>query len=591
MLEAHPFADLFPMLGADDSADLRADIAAYGLRDRVVIFEGRILDGRNRYRALQEIAKLGLAYHGRSLTAVDLVPGAPGNIFEKFAGTEAEALEYVLSKNLHRRHLDESQRAMVAANLAGLKPGRPSSDKPANLPVYRQAEAAERLHVSERSVRDAHVVRERGIDDINEAVQRGDLAVSAAAQLARLPADEQARIIRETADPKALSRVAKELRAEKQAEKAVKREAREAALGAKLAALPDKRYGVIIADPEWRYEVWSEDTGRDRSPDNHYPTSPLEDIIARPVADIAADDCVLFLWVTVPFLDAGLKVLAAWGFGYVTHIVWIKDRPGEARGTGYWFTGEHEVVLVGKRGAPPAPTPGTQFPSYFRAPVGEHSAKPDNVHEIAEAYFPNLPKIELNARRKRPGWDVWGLEADGGEDERSDHEAHDAQDGAQRAELAVNGAEAAAGGKGAAGSLGEGVSIPVAELASAEGPRSVGDHPPGPDSPQAELSGIPDAEVIAVIGEAVAAAIGNSASLRTGDSRLLSPEERLIRRQVLRIAFGFGLSFARIGAVLGGCKQGASRLRVAAIAEVEADQELAGKLAGVAADVLGRLGR
>ena len=234
MLDAHPFADLFPMLGADDGTELRADIAAHGLRDRVVLYEGQILDGRNRFRALTEIAKLGLTLCGRPLTAVDLTPGVPGDIFEIFAGTESEALEYVLSKNLHRRHLNESQRAMVAANLANLKPGRPDANKAANLRDFRQIDAAERLHVSERSVQDARVVRERGIDDINEAVQRGDLAVSAAAQLARLPADEQARIIRETADPKALSRVAKELRAEKQAEKAVRREAREQGAACRL---------------------------------------------------------------------------------------------------------------------------------------------------------------------------------------------------------------------------------------------------------------------------------------------------------------------------------------------------------------------
>ena len=261
------------------------------------------------------------------------------------------------------------------------------------------------------------------------------------------------------------------------------------------------------------------------------------------MGDIAADDCVLFLWVTVPFLAAGLSVLAAWGFAYVTHIVWIKERTGGAHGTGYWFWGEHEVVLVGKRGAPPAPTPGSQFPSYFVAPVGEHSAKPARVHEIAEAYFPTLPKIELNARTRRAGWDAWGLEAPDA--------VPDEPVAAEPVALAVA----------------------VPELVDVA----------------AVVLSLPDADVVHLIGEAVASAIGNGASLRLGDSRLHSPEERLIRRHVIRIAFGLGMSFPRIGAVLGGSKQAAAQLRAAAISEIEADAVLAQKLAGVMAAVAGRV--
>jgi N6-adenosine-specific RNA methylase IME4 len=85
----------------------------------------------------------------------------------------------------------------------------------------------------------------------------------------------------------------------------------------------------------------------------------------------------------------------------------MKDRIG----TGYWFRNKHELLLVGVRGKIPAPAPGTQFASLIDAPVGEHSAKPDAFLEMIESYFPNLPKIELNARRRRDGWSCWGNEA------------------------------------------------------------------------------------------------------------------------------------------------------------------------------------
>jgi N6-adenosine-specific RNA methylase IME4 len=186
-----------------------------------------------------------------------------------------------------------------------------------------------------------------------------------------------------------------------------RRAERERLLAGKILALPDKKYGVILSDPEWRFEVWSRETGLDRAADNHYSTSELNEIKSRDVKSIAADDCVLFLWATVPMLPQVLEVMAAWGFTYVSQMVWVKDRWGH----GYWFRNKHEILLVGTRGKIPAPAPGIQWGSVIEAPRGAHSEKPDIVYDIIERYFPNLPKIELNARCGRTGWDSWGLEA------------------------------------------------------------------------------------------------------------------------------------------------------------------------------------
>jgi N6-adenosine-specific RNA methylase IME4 len=231
---------------------------------------------------------------------------------------------------------------------------------------------------------------------------------------------------------------------------------REKVLAGLQSALPIKKYGVILADPEWRFEPYSRDTGMDRAADNHYPTSTTDAICARPVADIAADDCVLFLWATVPMLPDAFYVMEAWGFArldtprvgaletllraamesheaaegvplnpahwcsraralleeepqgrYVSNFAWAKNRIGN----GYWNRNKHEHLLIGVRGRPPAPAMGTQWESLLEAAVGEHSAKPEKFYELIESYFPNLPKIELNARHARPGWDSWGYEA------------------------------------------------------------------------------------------------------------------------------------------------------------------------------------
>jgi hypothetical protein len=102
-------------------------------------------------------------------------------------------------------------------------------------------------------------------------------------------------------------------------EKKSRRENRERVLGECQAALPTKKYGVILADPEWRFEVYSRESGMDRAADNHYPTSGTDAICARPVGEIAAQDSALFLWATVPMLPDALRVMAAWGFDYKSH--------------------------------------------------------------------------------------------------------------------------------------------------------------------------------------------------------------------------------------------------------------------------------
>ena len=141
--------------------------------------------------------------------------------------------------------------------------------------------------------------------------------------------------------------------------------------------------------------------------DNHYATSTLDTIKARDVPSIAADDCVLFLWATAPMMPQALQVMEAWGFDYVSQCVWVKDKAG----TGYWFRNKHELLLVGTRGKIPAPLEGTQWESVITAPRGRHSEKPEAVYRLIEEYYPLLPKIELNARKARKGWDAWGLEA------------------------------------------------------------------------------------------------------------------------------------------------------------------------------------
>jgi N6-adenosine-specific RNA methylase IME4 len=113
------------------------------------------------------------------------------------------------------------------------------------------------------------------------------------------------------------------------------------------------------------------------------------------------------MWATSPKLTEALEVMAAWDFGYRTCMVWVKDRIG----MGYYARQRHELLLIAKRGHPPAPEPGDRPDSVVEAPRSQHSAKPDEVYGLIETMYPRSAKVELFARRRRPGWDAWGNQA------------------------------------------------------------------------------------------------------------------------------------------------------------------------------------
>ena len=175
--EFHYLANIFPMLAGDEAKALADDISEHGLREPITLLEGKILDGRNRY-----IACLDAGIEPR---------------FTHYRGDDPAA--YVVSLNLKRRHLDESQRAMVAKKLASLERGQRQTGKFAG--VTTQAEAASMLNVSERSVRTAGAVIDKAVPEIVTAVENGDVSVSAAAQFAKQPKEEQAKQIAKSATP------------------------------------------------------------------------------------------------------------------------------------------------------------------------------------------------------------------------------------------------------------------------------------------------------------------------------------------------------------------------------------------------------
>lgn len=368
-LDVHELCKLFPVMGGDQFNALVEDIRTNGLLSPVVLYEGKILDGRHRYKAC---VNLGIE---------------PDT--EEYEGEDP--LAFVISHNLSRRHLDESQRALIAGKISNMRTGRPT--KSASIEAISKTDAAKKLNVGKASVERAKKVLDKGTPELVQAVEDGKVAVSVAAKIAELPEEQQTKIVAEPRPDQAIKKVA--------------REEKEQALAAKTieqSLTADKVYGVIYIDPPWKFETFSEN-GMDRSADNHYPTMSMQSLSELVMP--AGKDCIMFMWATVPMLPEAIDLLTDWGFTYKSHIAWVKDRMG----TGYWTRNKHELLLIATKGNVPAPAMGMQPPSVIELPIGRHSEKPAFFADMIASLYPTTPKVEIFARMGRPGWDVIGNEA------------------------------------------------------------------------------------------------------------------------------------------------------------------------------------
>jgi N6-adenosine-specific RNA methylase IME4 len=234
-----------------------------------------------------------------------------------------------------------------------------------------------------------------------QAVERGSVSVSAAADVASLADDEQREIV---------ARGEREILQAAQQIRAKKTEARRAERLERIAAqcdpgpLPQGPWPLIFADPPWRYEFSQTFS---RAIESHYETMELEQICALAVGKIAAPNAVLFLCVPQAKNEQAFQVINAWGFQYRSGATWVKS---DGIGEGHYFRNQHELVLLAIRGDFPPPPPSLRLPSVITAPRGEHSEKPDALYETVERMYPTLPRLELFARRQRPGWTCWGNE-------------------------------------------------------------------------------------------------------------------------------------------------------------------------------------
>lgn len=380
-LRIHPVASLFPEMNADEYASLKEDIQRHGLREPIWLSkDGRIIDGRHRYQACRELK---------------IEPTFTRNNWE-----DDETIAYaVVSLNLKRRHLNESQRAMVAARVKPIYEKAAERRQKAGVVADPRGQkgssaklAAKDLHVGERTVMHASRVLEQATKELVHAVDTGLIAVTAAATLSKFPEMLQKKITKMIAEGKAKN-VRLALKAERQREQVKAIEATDAVTG---------EYSCVVVDPPWRFNKTraDDDTQRGQTP---YPTMTEAEISAIKIP--AADNCILFLWTTNAHLVTGeaSRVLYAWGFEPKTLLTWKKSRIG----VGDWLRGATEHAILATKGHPVMvpPIPST----ILEADVGEHSEKPQAFYDLVAAHCPGT-KVELFARKMRDGWAQFGAE-------------------------------------------------------------------------------------------------------------------------------------------------------------------------------------
>lgn len=377
--EFHRFANIFPLMpeNSKDFIDLTDSLRSNTMLVPVLLYDNKVLDGRNRYRA-----------HLSDPENIELKT-------EEFIGNEEEALQRSLALNNQRRHLDEGQRALAALRLSNMQSNMKT--------VEGQKWAAEIFNVSFTTVRMAFDIYraqngERKI--LLEMIEQDDLVISVAHGIFKNLRPEQWE--QAALDGKKAREWIKQTRRQQK-----EMEFANDTIKANRQLTEDTMvYGVIYIDPPWTFETYS-DAGKDRSAENHYPTMTLDDIRAMKIP--AADNCAMFMWSTIAHLHNAIEILQGYGFDYKSAYIWHKT----IKGTGYWSANTAEILLLGVKGEVPAPLPDQRMEQVITAAQGKHSEKPEVFADGITKMFPNVAKLDMFARKQShsgENWFYWGNE-------------------------------------------------------------------------------------------------------------------------------------------------------------------------------------
>lgn len=384
--EFHPAADLFPMMTTDRFGELKDDIATQGLHESIVLCDGKILDGRNRYKACIEVG-----------------------VEPRFRTYEGDPYAFVWSTNGARRDIENERKAVIKVlceqHSEAWQKKQAEIAAAANAARSEKAKQQPRVQEPDGKTKFGAQVRDQ-FDHAPEAqpVRPGRAAKAKAAGVSPGAIGRAERLVRE--QPELAEQVA---RGEVKPFEAM-RKLKRADVLRKTKALPKGKYRVIYSDPPWQYQdTKAFEEYEQTAADSHYPTMSTQELCALGVGELAAEDSVLFCWATFPLLPEALRVISAWGFTYKTAFVWAKGRPN----MGNYHRADAELLLLATKGSG-VPDEGFVRMSQVQQVTreGRHSSKPEHFRELIDQMYKHGPRIELFRRGDAPeGWEVWGNEA------------------------------------------------------------------------------------------------------------------------------------------------------------------------------------
>jgi N6-adenosine-specific RNA methylase IME4 len=360
--EFHPVANIFPLLQGEDFEELKRDIAQNGLIQPIWLHpDGRIIDGRNRWRACLETNTT-----------------AHFEIWDE--AKHGPLINFVLSLNLHRRHLDSSQRAVIAIEvlpileeqarqrqLATLKQNQNTDVElfPHRVNGKARDQTAVLMQTNGRYIQDAKRLKEEA-PDLFDKVKNGQLTIPQAKQ----------EIARHHVPTPAIT-----------------------------PPLPLGKYRCIVLDPPWPMKKIEREERPNQGIELDYPTMSLEEIAALPIPDLADENgCHLYVWVTQKYLPAGLELVKQWGYRYECLMTWRKN----VGITPFSWMYDTEHVIFARCGNLSIQQLGLRLS--FDAPACGHSVKPDVFFDERVLLASPQPRLEMFARKYREGFEGWGNE-------------------------------------------------------------------------------------------------------------------------------------------------------------------------------------
>ncbi len=369
------FKNLIPPLEREEYQQLKYSLKEEGCRERIILWNGMIVDGHNRYEIC---LKENILYKTTN---------------KKFKDRN-EVILWMIDNQLGRRNISKYDRTRlalkkedilkpIAKENMGLSKGKGIKGLQKSVTLNVQKEVAKIAKVSHDTVSKVKYIEERA-----DEKQKRDLStqkVSINKTWTELKKAENRKNIAESFKEPSLPKI-------------------------------KKKYNIIYADPPWSFKHYS-DKGKGRAPDNYYKCQNLQDIKNLPIKNLADDNCILFMWVTYPMLQKSFEVLDAWGFQYKTvGFTWVKRNkksPSWFWGMGYWTRSNAEICVIATKGK--ITRQSSSVHQIIETPIEGHSKKPDIVRDKIVELVGDLPRIELFAREKTEGWDVWGNEIKEGE--------------------------------------------------------------------------------------------------------------------------------------------------------------------------------